>query len=110
MRRCTTRYADAHRRHTHVAPARARTRAWCEPVRLLARAGAPPAGLPPLLPTRPPGPRAHPGGGAGDHGREPPVVPRPVRHRHDDPPADLLRRKARALREPLRGLVPERTR
>ena len=70
-------------RALHTAPARRASTAsssyW--------RPRGPHPVLPPVVPARPPGPRAHPGRGPAAPRREPPVVPRPVRARDDDPAA-----------------------
>src|SRR3954467_15986861 len=88
-----------------LPPARAHPRG--QPVRLLARARGAAAVLPPLLPPDPSPACAPAGRGAVHRRRQPPVVPRPVRHRHAGTPAGLLRGQAGALPQPLAGVVPE---
>src|SRR4051794_22367766 len=54
--------------------------------------------LPSVLPPRAHRARAHPDRGTAAAGGQPPLVPRPVRARHDAQAARLLRRQARAVR------------
>ena len=77
----------------------------------------PAAVLPPVLPPEPHRARAHPGRGPVHHRLQPPVVPRPLRHRHDGPPAALLHDEEGGVHQPagrvaalLAGRLPDRSR
>ena len=88
----------ARRLGSHIAPARARPRPRRQPGRLLARPGDRAAASSTSTSAWRGSAREHlPGERPGDHRRQPPLVPRPVRDRHDHPPPDLLRGQAGAV-------------
>src|ERR687896_2474198 len=96
---------DRERSQRPSTPARPRPRTRREPDRVLARARRPAAVLPPLLPPVADRARARAAVGPGDLRGQPPLVPGSVRDRPDRAPAALLRRQARAVPPPRRGVA-----
>src|SRR3954449_1034494 len=100
---------DRNSRRSQPAP-RPPPRARRQPARLLAGPRRLPALLPSLLPALAHRARARAGERPRDLRGQPPLVPGPVRDRHDRPPADVLRGQGGAVPQPPVRLVAERAR